>query len=148
MDALERLLSKVRYRDKCWIYTGYCDKRGYGMFWLNGTMVQAHIASYRLHIGSVSKGLQLDHLCLNKSCINPIPLEPVTALENKQRATRLRMHCKNNHKYTKENTRIEKASNGSTRRVCLTCQKERHQQHYSRVKEAVEADKMRTHNKT
>jgi hypothetical protein len=40
---------------------------------------------YERHIGPIPEGLQLDHLCRNRACINPAHLEPVTNLENLRR---------------------------------------------------------------
>jgi hypothetical protein len=48
--------------------------------------VSVHKLAYELVVGDVPPGLQLDHLCCNKVCVNPTHLEPVTAKENRRRA--------------------------------------------------------------
>src|SRR4051812_37511182 len=63
----------------CWVWQLATDTRGYGTTSFNGRRtVKAHIASYEKHVGPVPEGLELDHLCRNKGCVNPAHLEPVT----------------------------------------------------------------------
>lgn len=59
---------------------GYGDARGY----CDGRR-RAHVVAYEHTHGSVSEGLELDHLCRNRRCINPNHLEPVTHKVNVQR---------------------------------------------------------------
>jgi hypothetical protein len=40
---------------------------------------------YERYRGPIPKGLQLDHLCRQRDCINPDHLEPVTCAVNVQR---------------------------------------------------------------
>ena len=55
---------------------------GYGRFWADGKTHIAHRWYYEKIKGPVSPGLVLDHLCRQRSCVNPEHLEPVTFLEN------------------------------------------------------------------
>jgi hypothetical protein len=66
----------------CWLWTGYRYPLGYGKFSVGTEQGYAHIWSFRLHIGPVPDGKELDHLCRNPSCVNPNHLEPVTHREN------------------------------------------------------------------
>lgn len=69
----------------CWLWTGAL-RDGYGRVKFNGSVTQeAHRASYEFHIGPIPEGLVIDHLCRNRSCINPSHLEPVTQGENIRR---------------------------------------------------------------
>lgn len=65
----------------CWEWLLGRTGKGYGS--LNNVL--AHIIYWVKYKGPVPEGLQLDHLCRNKICVNPEHLEPVTAQENIRR---------------------------------------------------------------
>lgn len=68
----------------CWVWGGYLWKSGYGCFRLDpkSTSKLAHRASYTLFKGNIPEGLEINHLCHNKWCVNPDHLEAVTHLSN------------------------------------------------------------------
>lgn len=81
----------------CWEWQGRLDKNGYGKAYAphaksRQTVDWAHRSSYRLHVGPIPDGLELDHLCVNPPCINPEHLEPVTRAVNVRRAFERRGH--------------------------------------------------------
>ncbi len=68
----------------CWVWTA-ATTNGYGYLQIGGRQgrrVQAYKLAYEWLVGPVPAGLQLDHLCRNRRCVNPSHLEPVTQLEN------------------------------------------------------------------
>lgn len=87
--AHERFQAKVSPAgDGCWLWTGARFFNGYGQFRGGGggsARVRAHRWSYEYHVGPIPEGLQLDHLCRIRHCVNPAHLEPVTQAENNRR---------------------------------------------------------------
>jgi hypothetical protein len=107
----------------CWNWTGAISNRSYGSIYFEGRMQKAHRVMWRLERGEVPEGLDLDHLCRNRLCINPAHLEPVTRSENLRRSPLMdrhsgRTHCIRGHGFTAENTRLKP---GNGHRVCKTC---------------------------
>lgn len=125
-QTLVRLLSFVEkdVESGCWLWCGAMAKGGYGSFWWNGKSVSAHRASYVLHYGEVPDGLEIDHLCKQRKCCNPLHLEAVTHEENCRRslsANRRKTHCPKGHRYTPENTMLSPHPAGHISRKCRTC---------------------------
>src|SRR6185295_6552302 len=70
----------------CWIWKSALDTGGYGQFYDVKT-INSHRWTYQHFIGPIPPGLDLDHLCRNRACCNPMHLEPVTRSENILRGT-------------------------------------------------------------
>jgi hypothetical protein len=49
---------------------------------VGGRYIRTHRFAYTLLVGDVPAGLDLDHLCRDRACVNPACLEPVTRREN------------------------------------------------------------------
>lgn len=62
----------------CWVFAGKLNPKGYG----------PHRRVYVQKRGPVPPGLELDHTCRNRACINPDHLEPVSHAENVRRGER------------------------------------------------------------
>src|SRR5262245_35202412 len=65
----------------CWMWTGAASSSGYGYISSNEKQLRVHRFAYEMLAGSIRPGLELDHLCREKLCVNPLHLEPVTTRE-------------------------------------------------------------------
>ncbi len=81
----------------CWFWQGTIS-RGWGHLTFNGKMNNAHIFSYIAFKGIIPKGMTIDHLCRNRSCVNPNHLEIVSNKENSHRGNRRNLICLHKHK--------------------------------------------------
>lgn len=70
---------------RCWIWEGEEDEHGYPILWRRGSRQRAHRIVYRAELGPIPDGLELDHLCRRRSCVNPAHMEPVQRSENERR---------------------------------------------------------------
>lgn len=86
LTADERFWRKVDKTGPCWIWTAGRDWDGYGIFSDAGRSRRAHRWSYAALVGPIPDGLQLDHLCRNRACVNPGHLEPVESRQNTMRS--------------------------------------------------------------
>lgn len=107
-------------RSICWPWPGMWDVWGYGRVGVNGHQRGAHRAVYELMVGPVPDGLELDHLCRFRACVNPDHLEPVTHAENVRRIHVRQTHCLYGHEFNEVNTRYR----GNARR-CRVCERRR-----------------------
>ena len=132
----------------CLIWSGRMNQSGYGQIGISrnhaaelgiGQTILVHRLAWDLANGPVPDGLQLDHLCRNRSCINVAHLELVTPSQNVRRgdgpvlsALRLqarralqreayKTHCKHGHALTPDNVYADKRGF----RTCRECQRER-----------------------
>lgn len=81
----QALLTRVVWTaEGCWEWQG-CLNAGYGVIGRNGTTHRVHRIVYSRLVAQPPVGLDLDHLCRNRKCCNPLHLEPVTRAENLRR---------------------------------------------------------------
>jgi hypothetical protein len=71
----------------CWLWIGAVagSKGSYGLTSFQSQKKYAHVLVYEILKGPIPFGLELDHLCRNRLCVNPEHLETVTHKENVRR---------------------------------------------------------------
>lgn len=114
----------------CWLWLK-ATSGGYARFRQGKKDLLMHRRAYELSKGPIPPGLQIDHLCRQRSCVNPQHLRVVTPRENTlagfgptamhARAT----HCPQGHEYTPENVRMSRG-----RRHCKACGRVRAKMYY------------------
>lgn len=132
---MERLMCLVTVVDSgCWEYAA--GTRAGTSYRQIGVVVDgkqrfiyAHRVAYENLVGPIPEGMQLDHLCRNRMCVNPHHLEPVTPKENTMRARALIQECPSGHPYGPENTRYQPDG----RRYCAECKRIRGRLRRARV---------------
>ena len=103
----------------CRVWEGRLNRDGYGRI---GNRA-AHRVIYEETVGPVPPGMELDHLCRVRACVNPEHLEPVTHKENMARSEPAqRTHCPKGHEYTAENTYLQPRT-GTLMRSCKECRR-------------------------
>lgn len=124
-NTVERLLKLyVHKTETCWEWTGAIAMNGYSKTKLNFKYTSGHRAFFEHYKGPISPGLQIDHLCKNKRCVNPEHLEMVTPRENSARSpgtistiNRHKLECNSGHLLSGDN--LYMTPDG--RRQCRSC---------------------------
>lgn len=107
----------------CIIWIGARNDKGYAHFGVGGKTTAAYRWIWERNEGPIPQGMELDHLCRNRACVNLLHLEVVTHRENVRRGHGVpgvnarRTHCIRGHEFTAENTVINSKGN----RNCLIC---------------------------
>ena len=121
------LWERIDAQGDCWLWSGHIKPSGYGSIDLGPRQVQAHRHVFEVLVGPIGLGLELDHLCRVKHCVNPDHLEPVDHATNCRRGVagavngaryRALSHCKRGHPFDEANTYRHPQTG---RRACRRC---------------------------
>lgn len=104
----------------CVIWTGARTPKGYGQINVEHRRAAVHRIVYEAFKGAIPDGLEIDHLCRVRNCVNPHHLEAVTHAENNRRSAAAipqRTHCPLGHELVGQNIFCRKGR----RPECRTC---------------------------
>lgn len=86
VSGLERFQEKIRFTMFCWHWGAALSKKGYGTFesvdYPNET--SAHRVAYIIYKGAIPEGMEIDHWCKVRDCVNPLHLRTATRSQNIQ----------------------------------------------------------------
>jgi hypothetical protein len=123
LSETQRFWAKVAKTEGCWLWLAGKSSAGYGNVKMDGRWQGAHRVAYTLLRGPIPEGLQLDHLCRNRACVNPAHLDPCTAKENAMRSeltlqsrNKRKTHCPKGHPYGGDNLVVVRGE-----RYCREC---------------------------
>lgn len=128
-----KVLNKIKKTNGCWYWEGFINDERYGSITINKKNYQAHRLCYELFTGNkIPLDMCIDHICRNRSCVNPQHLEIVTNQENLRRGNgvaainRRKTHCIRRHEFNSGNTAyyFDKTRN-TIRRTCIVCKRAR-----------------------
>ncbi len=136
MTALEvaRFWELVQFSEDCWEWLGYKTPDGYGQLTVNKTNAMAHRIALFVAGIAIPAGEHVDHLCRNRSCVNPDHLEPVTRRENILRGIGItaknhkKTECLRGHPLSGANLYVRPEG----QRQCVECQRRRGREYRAR----------------
>jgi hypothetical protein len=119
----------------CWEWTAVPDSSGYGTMTVFRKKDRAHRVSYEIFIGKIPADLEIDHLCRNRKCFNPLHLQAVSSRVNCLRGESIasknanKTECVHGHEFSAQNTYIRIDGGG---RMCRECSRIRSRKRYKR----------------
>lgn len=116
------------------MWQGALDSNGYSSFRDGSKVVGGHVWSYRKWVGEIPHGMEVDHVCENRRCVNPDHLRLVGRGTNTVRNSGptaknfQKTHCDNGHPLEGDNLLIDSRNY----RVCKECQRARQRRYRAR----------------
>ena len=123
----------------CWLWKEHLTGTGYAQFRVGEKHILVHRFAYELLKGQIPVGLEIDHLCRRRSCVQPEHLEVVTPRDNTLRGTGVAAqaaratHCPQGHPYDLFNTYLRPDGG----RDCRRCRNHRSYIYHRRIAHVV-----------
>lgn len=124
-DRIEASIVRIP-ESGCWVWEKSLTHLGYARISHKGKARHAHRISFENYVGKIPDGLELDHLCKVRCCVNPQHLEPVTRHENMRRSSvwqyrKIKTHCKRGHELVADN--LYTSPSMGNKYLCKACLK-------------------------
>lgn len=97
MLAIDKFESKIKVGNNGCIVWPNKNPEGYSYIWVNKRAIGAHRFIWEFINGAIPEGLEIDHTCMNRSCVNIDHLDIVTHSENMKRCKKAKNVCKYGH---------------------------------------------------
>lgn len=124
-ESVEKFCRSIAISEngECLEWTGPVSGDSYAVSYLGGRQGAVHRWVMRLIYGNIPAGKEVDHICRNRRCVNPVHLRFLTKRENiligsgPPALNKKKTHCPKGHEYSAENTKIYRGY-----RYCRACQ--------------------------
>lgn len=136
--TVAKLLAYANPEGGCLIWPGKLNRDGYARVRIENRAEYVHRWLYQRGVGEIPDGLELDHLCRRRDCINFEHLEAVPHAENVRRGDAgkyqtVKTHCPKGHPYSGDNLLLRP---DGKRRRCKACEYTAYMAAYYRKKVA------------
>lgn len=82
MNAEQRIRGRSVRDGRCLVWTGATLDNGYGIISIDGRVRLVHRVMFEHAVAPLESGMQVDHLCHNRACVEPSHLRQVTRFQN------------------------------------------------------------------
>lgn len=106
---------------ECWLFDSWHNDAGYPYVHFDGRDQPAHRVVWILLVGDLTEGLELDHVCRNRPCVNPAHHEEVTRAENLRRMSLAQTRCRKVGHDWSDPRNVDVRRNGT--RTCAECRR-------------------------
>lgn len=72
----------AKWHNGCLVWNGYGNNDGYGRISVKGRQILVHRHVWEKASGAIPEGMQIDHICHNRGCVNIEHLRLVTIQQN------------------------------------------------------------------
>ena len=80
----EAIKAQAKKVSNCLLWTGYVNDDGYGVFSARKKRTSVHRFVWEKKRGTIPEGMEIDHICLQRNCINLEHLRLASNAENKR----------------------------------------------------------------